>query len=97
LEESVKGLNAYRTRLNGNDMNLSGSVQLKSTMLEMQERHSESRGGGLNESLRRIFGLNRNRVPAAAVNKNAEAEARRREVEARRKAPAPKMQQAGGY
>jgi hypothetical protein len=56
LEESVKGLNAYRTRSNGNDMNLSGSVQLKSTMLEMQERHSDSRGGGLNESLRRIFG-----------------------------------------
>lgn len=69
LEESGRGLARYRRRSSGGqDLNLSGSVQRESTMLQLQEKHNGSRGRGLNDSLRRIFGLNKNRVPAAAVN-----------------------------
>lgn len=67
LEESGRGLARYRRRASSKSkLNLSAS---RSTMLELQEKHGESHGRGLNESLRRIFGLNKKRVPAAALNK----------------------------
>jgi hypothetical protein len=69
LEESSRGLARYHRRSSGGrDLNLSGSVQRESTMLQLQEKHDGSRGHGLNESLRRIFGMNKKRLPAAAIN-----------------------------
>eukprot|EP00740_Mantoniella_antarctica_P019081 CAMPEP_0198694120 /NCGR_PEP_ID=MMETSP1468-20131203/263377_1 /TAXON_ID=1461545 /ORGANISM="Mantoniella sp, Strain CCMP1436" /LENGTH=242 /DNA_ID=CAMNT_0044449125 /DNA_START=1 /DNA_END=726 /DNA_ORIENTATION=+ len=72
LEESGRGLARYRRRSSSSgvnrDLNLSGSFMVESPMLQLQEKHGDSRGAGLNESLRKIFGMNKARLPSAALN-----------------------------